>query len=341
MSTRRLRTGLLLSVGITVVGLLWAKWWPYSHRVATLAGSRTWTGSDLLHAGGVRPGDAPSWHAAFSFAIAYLGSIWQALVVALVVAAAVQTLLPRHLLVRLLSSGGTIRQTATAAALGTPSMMCTCCTAPVARSLRLSGVPATATAAFWLANPMLNPAVLVFFCLTLPWEWTLTRFAVGATLVFGAAFVIARFGNRGRPMPPDQSWESHAAVGAYPRTLVRSIAILVPEYIATVLAIGALRGWMFPIDAARATGIAAVVVAAAVGTLMVIPTGGEIAIVQTLAAAGLAAGPAGALLVTLPAVSVPAVAMIGRSLGWRATGLVAASTVAAGCLAGALLAALP
>lgn len=337
---RRLRTGLLLTIGITVLGLVWAKWWPYSRRVVTLAGSRTWTGSDLLQAGGVRPGDPPSWHAAISFAVAYLGSIWQALVVALLVAAAVQTLLPRQLLVRLLSSGGAVRQTATAAALGTPSMMCTCCTAPVARSLRLSGVPATATAAFWLANPMLNPAVLVFFCLTLPWEWTLTRFAVGAALVFGAALVIARFGNPGSVMPADQPGGSRAAV-AYPRTLVRSIAILVPEYIATVLLIGAFRGWLFPIDAARATGIAAVVVAAVVGTMMVIPTGGEIAIVPALAAAGLATGPAGALLVTLPAVSVPGVAMVGRSLGWRATGLVAASAVAAGCLAGALLAALP
>jgi uncharacterized membrane protein YraQ (UPF0718 family) len=62
-----------------------------------------------------------------------------------------------------------------------------------------------------------------------------------------------------------------------------------------------------------------VVLAAVVGTLLVIPTAGEIPILQGLALAGLSTGALGALLVTLPAVSLPGIAMVGRALGWRAT----------------------
>jgi hypothetical protein len=49
------------------------------------------------------------------------------------------------------------------------------------------------------------------------------------------------------------------------------------------------------------------------GVLLVIPTAGEIPILQGLAIAGVAAGPIGALLITLPAVSLPGTAMVGRT----------------------------
>ena len=136
-SRRRVVAGVAVTIAVVVLGLAWAKWWPYTARVGSLAHAPVWTGSDLLHVGNVRPGDPPSWHAAWSFALAYLSSIWKALVVALLVATAVQTLLPQRLLLRLLTTGGSIRQIVTATSLGVPSMMCTCCTAPVARGLRL------------------------------------------------------------------------------------------------------------------------------------------------------------------------------------------------------------
>lgn len=55
--------------------------------------------------------------------------------------------------------GGIARESLRATALGLPTMMCTCCTAPVVVGRRRAGTSATA---FWLANPVLNPAVLVF-----------------------------------------------------------------------------------------------------------------------------------------------------------------------------------
>lgn len=116
--------------------------------------------------------------------------------------------------------------------------------------------------------------------------------------------------------------------------------VLVPEYLVVVLLIGAFRGWLFPIGATLGSGVMVVLLAAVVGTLLVIPTAAEIPILQGLALAGVAAGPIGALLVTLPAVSLPGIAMVGRALGWRTTALTTAMVVVGGVLGACLLAVL-
>jgi uncharacterized membrane protein YraQ (UPF0718 family) len=77
-------------------------------------------------------------------------------------------------------------------------------------------------------------------------------------------------------------------------------------------------------------------VLAAAGTLFVIPTAGEIPIIQVLQQFGLGGAGAAALLITLPAVSLPSLPMLGRALPMRALivgtftfGLFAAVAVAA------------
>jgi uncharacterized membrane protein YraQ (UPF0718 family) len=85
--------------------------------------------------------------------------------------------------------------------LSTPSMMCTCCTAPVAVTLRRRGVAIAATVGYWLGNPLLNP-VLVFLLFVAPWQWTVTRGVVGAVTVIAGAVLVARWAERRDP-PPD------------------------------------------------------------------------------------------------------------------------------------------
>lgn len=56
-----------------------------------------------------------------------------------------------------------------------------------------------------------------------------------------------------------------------------------------------------------------------------------------LTASGIGAGTAGALLITLPALSVPSMVMVGRALSWRVTLAMAAVVTVAGLAAGLLL----
>lgn len=337
---RRVLGGFVVAALLFVAGFTWSKWWPYVVKIDGLAATREWDGGALLDVAR----DAPSWWTgAWEFTLAYTDSVWKALVVGLLIAAAIDTLLPRQCIRRVLSGRNPVGGAAIAGAASMPSMMCTCCASPVAVSLSRRGVPVSSVVAYWLGNPVLNPAVLVFLALVGPWQWVATRLAVGIVLVLGAAALAARLlpartadptvavptgGDRGdeRPSP-----------GRFLRSLARFSLTLVPEYLGLVFLVGVaahLLSW----DASWVTGGGLGLVAlAAVALLMVIPTGGEIPVLLTLAAVGASPWVLGLVLLALPAVSLPSLLMVGRSLTWRVTAASAGAVVGAGLLAGAVL----
>lgn len=336
-STRRATViGSAITVLVAIAGLTWAKWVPYVGKALHAARTGQWSGTDILHAGGVTAGDGPSWHAATTFFTAYVGAIWPALVVALVLSACVQAFLPRSWLPALLNRRRPVSSAAAGAAAGMPSMMCACCSAPVAVTLRRNGVDQAAAVAYWLGNPLLNPAVLVFLALVAPWQWTVTRLVIGVVAVIGAAVLVARF-TRGVAQPDlavsQQFPESRPAAARFLTALVRLCVVLVPEYLVMVLVLGAFRGWLLTIVDPEHRSLLIVVVVALIGTLMVIPTAGEIPILQGLALLGVSSGVLGALLITLPAVSLPGIAMVVQTFGRRATTVISAVVVGAGLLA--------
>ena len=175
-----------------VVGLAWAKWLPYAAKAQSMLGTHQWDGSSVLDVGG----SAPSLSGAWTFMLTYTDAVWKALVVSLLVAAGTDALISRRWLQGFLGRGGRWRQASTGALTSVPSMMCTCCTAPVTVTLRRAGVPRTAVLAHWLGNPLLNPAVLAFLFLVAPWQWGATRLLVGLVVVLGVGAVIGALADR-------------------------------------------------------------------------------------------------------------------------------------------------
>ena len=113
------------------------------------------------------------------------------------------------------------------------------------------------------------------------------------------------------------------------------------EPLAELLLLGAARAWLFPVlDFSIDNSLMWVVGAALVGTLFVIPTAGEVPIVQALLALGVGVGPAAALLVTLPPVSLPSLAMVSRSFRRAELAVLALGVAGMGVLAGGLAIAL-
>ena len=280
---RRLAVGLGVFALIAVAALTWAKWWPYIGRVGEILDTDAYPGSNVLEEAG--PADAsPSLAGGWDFTVAYFQAVWQALVAALLISAGVLTLIPRERVVRALSGGRW--PTVTAGLWSMPSMMCSCCTAPVAASLRRSGVPTASALAYWVGNPVLNPAVIVFMAILLPWEWVATRIIVGALLVFVVTGWVARLATRrsveAAEVEPDAGTvDDRPVVVRYFRALARLTVVLVPEYLVVVFVVGALRGWLFPFDGgATDWAILTVIGAAIVGTIVVIPTAGEIPILS-------------------------------------------------------------
>lgn len=352
-SPDRLRPMVLTAVALLVaaVGLTWAKWVPYSERAVGIANSGRYPGKSLLTAGAGESPLARAW----DFTWTYTQAIWPALLVALVISACVDVLVPREWMLRVLKRRTSLGGSVAGGLAAMPGMMCTCCAAPLVVTLRRIGVPTSAALAFWLANPVLNPAVLVFLGLLVPWPWLAVRVLGGVILVFGVtAFlghVVARRAGGPRvelPVAADRavsqalgssSLKQPRPVTALPRRLLRSFSrlalVLVPEYVAVVFLVGLVGPPLS--QAIGASGALAVLIAAAVGAFLVLPTAGEIPIVLALAAAGASAGVLGALLVALPALSFPSAVMVGRAVGWRVTAAVCLSTVAVAVGAGGLL----
>ncbi|MEJ0003821.1 MAG: permease [Pararobbsia sp.] len=324
---------------IAVAGLYYVKWSPYYHRAFVAANTHSIGHSILTGTAAVPP--TASWHAALDYAQAYGKAIWQALVLGLLLGSAVQTLLPAHWVARLLGGAG-LRSVAAGGLLALPGMMCTCCAAPVVVGLRERQASPGAAAAFWLGNSVLNPATLVFMGFVLGWHWTALRLALGVLLVFGGGWLINQ---QASPAQRSLAREQFAAIsaasqegnpfGRWLKLLARMTLRLVPEYIVLVLLLGAARTWLFPHVGPEVDNAVGWIVAFAIaGTLFVIPTAGEVPIVQAMLSFGVGVGPAAALLMTLPPISVPSLVMTARAFGSRVVAMLVLMVIAVGVVGG-------
>jgi uncharacterized protein len=333
---RELLRGLGLVAVIAIVGLFIVKWQPYYLRTFAAATNHS-IGASIVTGTSAAPPEA-SLQAAWDYSRAYFLAIWQAMVLGLLLAATIESSLPRDLLVRLLGTPG-VRTSSLGGLLSLPSMMCTCCAAPVAIGLRRTGASLGAATAFFLGNPTLNPAVLVFLLFTLGWQWALMRLVLGVVLVSGGAWLALRIGGRLAGPTPVQARPDTSPTGPWAvrwlKALGRLIVQLVPEYIVIVGVLGLARSFLFPTAGPDLGNSLLIMVALAVaGTLFVIPTAGEIPIIQTMLAFGMGAGPAGVLLLTLAPISLPSGVMVGRAFPWRLLVMLAVFTAALGVVAG-------
>ena len=329
--------GFALLLIIAVAGLYIVKWNPYFHRAFTAAAKHS-IGTSIVSGKSAAP-PGVSFGASLAYFQAYFKAIWQALVLGLLLAATIEALVPRDWIARVLGKAG-LGSSILGGVFALPGMMCTCCSAPVVVGFRKSGASAGAATAFFLGNPTLNPAVLVFLVFTLGWQWAVLRAVFGVALVLGGAVLAARLAGKDLvlPQPPlavSLPADTHNVAVRWFTSLGRLIVTLVPEYLIIVLLLGALRAVLFPAAIAHAGATPAVLVGLAVaGTLFAIPTAGEIPIIQTLQAFGLSAGAAGVLLLTLAPLSLPSLVMLSRSFPLRVLGALAGLTAVTGLICG-------
>lgn len=335
--------GLMVFALLAALGLYCVKWGP-SYDKALLVAAGGQMGSSVLTGG--RHVLAAPWQAAWEYAWAYGRDIWKALVLGLFLGAGVQAFVPAEWTRRLFGRAG-YGSVAKAGLVSVPSMMCTCCAAPVAVGLRKAGASVAAALAYWLGNPLLNPATLVLTGFVLGWGWVALRLGAGLVLVFGASSLVVRLVDSNQP-----SAGSEVAIPAafveqgspepsvwlrWCKEFWRLSISLIPEYVVLVFLLGAARAWLFPAGGHGAIGgFLWTAAMACVGALFVIPTAAEIPIVQGMMALGLGAGPAAALLITLPALSMPSLAMMTKGFPPRVLGLLTLAVVATGLLAGAI-----
>ena len=323
---------------LAIVGLFYVKWSPY-YATALVAAQDRALGASIV-SGNLPSPPGASFQAGFAYFIAYLKETWQALLLGLALGAGIAVLLPRARLSQFFTGS---KGPLSATAFAIPSMMCTCCGAPIAVGMIDAGAGASSALVYWLANPILNPAALVFIGFVLGWQWAALRLFVGVALVFVLANLAARFVSTdwhppGAAIRPDNT--NGPFLLAWGDGFLRLAVQLVPCAV-LVFALGMIRAWFFPeITPAIGNSFWLAPVLAATGTLFVIPTAGEVPIIQVLQQSGLGGASAAALLITLPAVSLPSLAMLGRALPMRALIVLGFGTFVFGLFAAVAAAAL-
>jgi uncharacterized membrane protein YraQ (UPF0718 family) len=161
-------------------------------------------------------------------------------------------------------------------------------------------------------------------------------------MVLGVAYLAERYGDQHEAvslehgLPPEAEALKDSLLTRWGQEFMRLAIKLLPEYLILVLLLGATRAWLFPVLGAH-DGVFWIIAMAAAGTLFVIPTAGEVPIVQAMFTLGMGASPAGALIMTLPAVSLPSLAMLSRILSLRILLMIVVGVVLSG-IAGGLIA---
>lgn len=338
-SSKRVLLFIILFLAIAFAGLAYVKWIPYYGK-GILAHTTHSIGESVLG----DPGQAGSftWASAWSYALVYFNAVWKAAVLGILLGSLVQVLIPANWLMRVLGKTS-FGSTAIAGLSSLPGMMCTCCAAPVAVGLRKKNVSVGASLAFWLGNPALNPAALIFMTFVLSWKFTLLRLVAGIILTFGVSYWANRFmPKKGNEEAADEllayaeeEEETGSFLARWMKSLVTMTLYIIPAYFLSVLLMGAVRGFLFPHGGfASANSLWLILLFAIGGTLFVIPTAAEIPIIQSFMAFGLGGGPAAALLITLPSISLPSILLVGRAFPKKVLAFVTLSVVLLGILTG-------
>lgn len=328
----------LLFVLVAAIGLYYVKWSPYYLKSFVAAEKHSIGGSILANA------PTAPWSAALEYATVYFLAIWKAAVLGVLLGSLVQVLVPRDWLLRVFGRAG-LGSTLRGGLFALPGMMCSCCAAPVVAGMRRQQVSVGAALAFWIANPVLNPATLVFMGFVLGWDFAVLRLLAGVLLVVGVSLIAQRVAQT--ETLPQAALDAVAAAEYEPMDDGRHFLVrwgsklwqlfwtTAPVYIVVVLALGAARVWLFPqVDASMGNSLLWIVALAVVGTLFVIPTAAEIPIVQSMLSLGMGVGPAVALLMTLPSISLPSLLMLRTSFTPRVLMTVTLLTMLVGAVSG-------
>lgn len=337
-STRSLVIFPAIFLLVAIVGLFIVKWEPYYDRAFVAAATHSIGSSIITGKSSIAP--TPSWSAALGYATAYFTAVWKAVVLGLLLGSLVQVLIPRQWVARVFGSSN-FSSAAYAGVASLPGMMCSCCAAPVTSGLRARSASVGSALAFFLGNPVLNPATIIFMGFVLSWKFAIYRIVAGLILVFGISVLANRIAGEEKVsasfMRNDPDDEEINWFTKWMKALGRLIIDTIPAYLVVVFALGAARAWLFPaLGPEWSNNIMAILVLAVAGTLFVIPTAAEIPVIQTLMSFGLGVGPAAALMMTLPAVSLPSVLILRNAFPAKILLFVLAAVAVIGIVSGVI-----
>lgn len=249
--------------------------------------------------------------------------------------------------------------------MGLPLFMCSACSAPVSLGFHRAGAGLETTLGIILGSALFNPVGLAAIFALMPVEAGAARVVFGLLMLFALVPLIARLHRPGASEGPaaqravddalravpawsavsgGESWGAAArdSLRGWWRATTDHAVRLVPPMALAGFAVGVVFAIVPPQELSDTVGggLPAIAAAAAVGTLLQLPTLFEIPLVLGLLALGLDPAAGTALLLTAPSAGVVTFVLTRKALGWRPPALLLLGTFLGGVLGGVAVGAL-
>jgi len=273
----------------------------------------------------VLPG-TPWYEIPFLTLLSYLEKAWFCLGMAFLIAGAVETFIPKELIIKHL--GKRSPKAYLIAAFGGPLLsVCSCSIIPLFAAIKKRGAGIGPAITFLLATPAINPAAIILTFSLLNWQFVLGRIALAlsAAIITGvildkiwgqkevAELSTLKIEYQDRPLNFKEDlkewminvWDFIKKI--FPLVLLGIFIIGIVKIFLTTEAIGKYLG----------PGLWQTALASILGVVMYTPTLVEIPFIRELLSLGMGTGPALAFLLTGPALSLPSMLGVSKVIGWK------------------------
>ena len=253
----------------------------------------------------------------------YLLAAWACLTIAFLIAGAVETFIPKSLIIKHMSGRG-IKPYLVGAFGGPLLSVCSCSIIPLFAGIYRRGAGLGPALAFLLAAPAVNVAAVLLTLSWISWEIAIGRIILALSAAIIVSFIVAKIfekkiEDRKEILIEDGELPLECAFREWMENTYFFVKKILPLILLGIVIVGVVKIFLSPETVANnlGGGTLAIAFASVVGVVLYTPTLVEIPFVRGLMELGMGTGPAIAFLLTAPALSLPSLLGISRVVGWK------------------------
>jgi hypothetical protein len=272
--------------------------------------------------------NTPWWEIPFLTLLQYLTKAWFCLGMAFLIAGAVQTFIPKEMIIKHL--GRRSPKAYFIAAFGGPLLsVCSCSIIPLFAAIKKRGAGLGPAVTFLLATPAINPAAIILTFSLIGWQFVVGRIilALSAAIITGVILEAVWTTEEEKAGTLSQLkveyQEKHLNLKEDLKEWLLNVWDFVKKIFPLVLlgifVIGIVKIFLTSevISKYLGQGFWQIALASILGVVMYTPTLVEIPFVRELLILGMGTGPALAFLLTGPALSLPSMLGVSRAIRWK------------------------
>jgi len=260
--------------------------------------------------------------------LSYLAKAWFCLGMAFLIAGAVETFIPKEMIIKHL--GRKSPKAYLIAAFGGPLLsVCSCSIIPLFAAIKKRGAGLGPAITFLLATPAINPAAIILTFSLLNWQFVLGRIVLALTAAIITGLILetlwtteeekAGLLNQLKVDYQEKPLNLKADLKEWLLNVLGFIKKIFPLVLLGIFIIGIIKIFLSSqvIGQYLGQGFWQTALASILGVVLYTPTLVEIPFTRELLSLGMGTGPALAFLLTGPALSLPSMLGVSKVIGWK------------------------